>query len=97
MTKGRKPVEKRIRALSVPKMYKSDVNAPVTVTLTQEELEAMILKDFDGLDMVGGANSMRVSRQTFQLILKSGRNKVAEAMRFGWAIRIEGGNYYIEE
>jgi hypothetical protein len=36
---------------------------------------------------------MEVSRQTFQRILSTARQKVADALSCGKAIRIEGGNF----
>ncbi len=63
------------------------------VALTIEELEALRLKDLEGLDQEGCAKKMQVARTTFRRILVSARAKVAEALINGKAIRIEGGNY----
>ena len=63
------------------------------VQLSLEELEAIRLKDLEGLEQEQCATSMKVSRTTFHRVLGSARAKVAEALLKGKAIRIEGGNY----
>jgi predicted DNA-binding protein (UPF0251 family) len=59
--------------------------------LNVEELEAIRLKDKEGLEQEECAERMHVSRPTFQRILMSGREKIADAIIEGKAIRIEGG------
>lgn len=63
------------------------------VVLHVEELEAVRLKDQEGLEQEACAEKMNVSRPTFQRILSSARVKVAEALVQGRAIKIEGGNF----
>ena len=63
------------------------------VCLSIEEAEAVRLKDLEGLEQEQCAESMRVSRGTFARILGSARQKMADAMLNGKAIRIEGGNF----
>lgn len=58
-----------------------------------EELEAIRLKDLEGLEQEECAERMEVSRQTFQRILVDAHKKVAESLVNGKAIRIEGGNF----
>ncbi|MGI6113031.1 MAG: DUF134 domain-containing protein [Mahellales bacterium] len=58
-----------------------------------EEVEALRLKDLEGLEQEDCAMKMEVSRQTFQRILNNARRKVADSIINGKAIRIEGGNY----
>lgn len=58
-----------------------------------EELEAMRLKDIEGLTQEECAERMQVSRQTFQNIIDEARKKVAAALIDGNAINISGGNY----
>jgi predicted DNA-binding protein (UPF0251 family)/DNA-directed RNA polymerase subunit RPC12/RpoP len=58
-----------------------------------EELEAIRLRDIEGLEQEDCANKMEISRQTFQRILNAAREKVADSLINGKAIRIEGGNY----
>ncbi len=61
--------------------------------LTVDEAEAIRLKDLEGLDQEKCADSMRVSRTTFCRILESARQKIADALANGKAIRIEGGSF----
>lgn len=63
------------------------------VVLTVEELEAVRLKDLEGLEQEEGAERMRVSRPTFQRILVSAHRKIADALVSGKAIRVEGGAF----
>jgi uncharacterized protein len=65
------------------------------IQLSLEEVEALRLKDLEGLEQEQGAEKMNVSRPTFQRILSLARNKVADAILNGKAIRIEGGNFEI--
>jgi predicted DNA-binding protein (UPF0251 family) len=63
------------------------------VILTVEEAEAIRLKDLEGLEQKEGAERMNVSRPTFQRVLVSARQKLADALLNGKAVRIEGGNF----
>ena len=63
------------------------------VCLSIEEVEAIRLKDLEGLDQEESAEKMRVSRPTFQRVLGSARQRIADALLNGKAIRIEGGNF----
>ncbi len=63
------------------------------VLLSLEEVEAIRLKELEGLDQEAGAEKMNVSRPTFQRILASGRKKMADALLNGRTIRIEGGSF----
>ena len=65
------------------------------IRLTVEEVEAIRLKDLEGLEQEAGAEKMNISRPTFQRILASARQKIADALLNGKAIRIEGGNFEI--
>ena len=66
---------------------------PGEIVLQIEEVEALRLKDLEGLEQEACAERMEVSRQTFQRVLNSAREKVADAIIHGKAIRIAGGNY----
>jgi predicted DNA-binding protein (UPF0251 family) len=68
-----------------------------TVSLAVEELEAVRLKDLEGLDQEKAAATMNVSQPTFHRILESAHGKVANALVNGKAIRIEGGDYMVTE
>ena len=63
------------------------------VQLSVEEAEAIRLKDLESLDQEAGAERMNISRPTFQRVLMSARQKMADALLNGKAIRIEGGNF----
>lgn len=63
------------------------------VSLSFEEIEAIRLKDIEGLEQEEAAGRMNVSRPTYQRILASAHNKIATAILSAKAIRIEGGNY----
>jgi predicted DNA-binding protein (UPF0251 family) len=65
------------------------------IRLTVEEAEAIRLKDLEGLEQEEGAGKMNVSRPTFQRVLALARQKIADAILNGKAIRIEGGNFVI--
>ncbi|WHH61101.1 DUF134 domain-containing protein [Petroclostridium sp. X23] len=63
------------------------------IALKIEELEAMRLKDIEGLTQEECAERMQVSRQTFQNIIDNARKNVAIALTQGNAIHICGGHY----
>jgi predicted DNA-binding protein (UPF0251 family) len=63
------------------------------VNLSVEELEAIRLRDSEGLDQEESAQMMSISRPTFQRLLRSARKKLAEALLTGKAIKIDGGNF----
>jgi len=58
------------------------------VELGLDEVEALRLKDYLGLDQAESANKMGVSTSTFQRILESAHKKIAEAIYQGQAIKI---------
>ncbi len=68
-----------------------------TVNVKIEEMEAMRLVDFDGLEQEEAARAMGTSRKTLWRDLKSGRKKVVDALINGKAIEIKGGSYSIVE
>ena len=61
--------------------------------LKLEELEAIRLKDLEGLEQGECAEKMEVSRPTFQRILLSAREKIADSLINGKTIHVEGGNF----
>jgi predicted DNA-binding protein (UPF0251 family) len=63
------------------------------VVLSVEEAEALRLKDIEGLEQGDGAKKMNISRPTFQRILTSARQKMADAILNGKAVNIKGGNF----
>ena len=65
------------------------------VVLTLDEIEAVRLADAEGLYQEQVAEQMKVSRPTIGRILASARQKIAEALVQGKAIRMEGGTVHI--
>jgi len=63
------------------------------ICLSVEEAEAIRLKDLKGLEQEECAEEMNISRPTFQRVLGSARQKIADALLNGKAIKIEGGNF----
>lgn len=70
-----------------------DINEIPKNVLLVEELEAIRLKDLEGLEQEKCAERMQVSRPTFQRILLSAREKIADSLVNGKVIYIDGGNY----
>jgi len=64
--------------------------------LTVEEFEAIRLKDLKRLDQDKCAKKMEISQPTFHRIVLSAREKIADAIVNGKAIKIEGGNYKLK-
>ena len=58
------------------------------IILEKDEVEAIKLADFDNLSHEEGAKKMKVSRATFGRILNGARNKIAECILMGKAIKI---------
>ena len=67
------------------------------VTLSFDEMEAVRLADLEGLYQKDASLRMDISRQTFANILASAHRKIAEAIIFGKALKIEGGNIEVKE
>ncbi|MCK4258042.1 MAG: DUF134 domain-containing protein [Halanaerobiales bacterium] len=92
----RPPKERRVEYIPEVKYFKP-AGIPMRdleeVVVTIEEVEAIRLKDQEGLQQEDCAKRMQVSRPTFQRILMEARKKVADALIQGKAIRFEGGDY----
>jgi predicted DNA-binding protein (UPF0251 family) len=58
------------------------------VELTLEELEALRLKNIEGLEQTEASIKMKTSQSTFQRILASAYQKVSDALVKGKAIKI---------
>jgi len=89
---------KHRRVENVPDItYFKPTGAPLReldeVRLSVEEAEAIRLKDMECLEQEEGAKKMNISRPTFQRVLASARQKLADVLLNGKAIRIEGGNF----
>lgn len=80
-----------------PSTYFKPAGVPVrdlqVVELTIEEVEALRLKEVEGLEPVECAERMCISRPTFHRVLSAARRKVAEAIVTGKALSIQGGAY----
>ncbi len=93
---GRQPLWRRVNYMPRITYFK-----PAGVSLSQlqetcisiEELEAIRLKDLEGLEQEACAERMNISRPTFARVLNAARRKMADALINGRAIRIDGGNY----
>ena len=70
-----------------------DTNDFVKNILLLEEFEAIRLKDLEGLEQEECAIKMEVSRPTFQRILLSAREKIADSLVNGKGLSISGGTY----
>ncbi len=66
------------------------------VRLTIDQLEALRLADLQGLSQEKAGAMMGVSRATFGRIIQRARQIVAEAIIYGKAILLEGGNYQVK-
>lgn len=92
-----RPPKCRRVAFLPPATYFKPAGIPLRVLeevqLSVEEAEAIRLKDLEGLEQEEGAERMSISRPTFQRVLASGRQKIADALLNGKAIRIEGGSF----
>ena len=65
---------------------------PDEVSLTMDQIEAIRLADYGGMDQLDSAKAMNVSRATFGRILRSARKQIAEALVTGKIIRISKGS-----
>lgn len=93
---GRQPLWRRVNYLPQITYFKP-AGVPLTqlqeIRLSIEEAEAIRLKDLEGLEQEECAKKMNISRSTFARELNSGRQKVADALINGRAIKIDGGNF----
>lgn len=93
---GRQPLWRRVDF--VPQItYFKPAGIPLAqlqeICLSVEEAEAIRLKDIEKLEQEECGQRMKVSRTTFARVLASAREKMADALLNGKAIRIEGGNF----
>jgi len=92
-----RPIKRRRVAFLPELSYFKPAGIPMRIleeiTISVEEAEAIRLKDLEGMDQENCAEKMNISRQTFQRVLGSARQKIADALLNGKAMRIEGGNF----
>lgn len=62
------------------------------ILLLPDELEALKLHEIDRLEQTQGCRKMKISQPTFARLLNSAYQKIAQAIIFGKAIRIERRN-----
>ena len=67
------------------------------VAVGHEEMEAIRLVDYIGLEQEEAAGRMDISRKSMATDLKNGRRKIADAILHGKAIRIEGGDFVFQK
>ena len=93
-----RPVRKRT-IYQKPKYcrFRPDHETEEEVNLTLDELEAVRLSDLIHLDQSEGAERMNIARTTFQKILNSAHEKIADALVNGKTLEIEGGNVLLED
>ena len=93
---GRRQLWRRVSSIPLVNYFKP-AGAPMAaleeIQLLVEEAEAIRLKDFEKLEQAQCAEKMNISQSTFSRLLDSARQKVADVLLNGKAIRIEGGNY----
>ncbi len=68
---------------------------PDEVELTRDEFEALRLADQTGLNQKTAAKSMKISQQTFSRIIKRAHRIIADGLIKGATIKIQGGNYIL--
>lgn len=93
---GRLPKWRRVAFMPEINYFKPagiPLRALEEVCLSVEEVEAIRLKDMEGLEQEACAQQMNISRPTFHRVLGAARQKIADALLNGKAIRIEGGNF----
>ena len=73
------------------------VGRPGHKELKFEEIEAIRLADYVGLDQRESAKFMGISQQTFSRVLRNARKCLAEALINGEIIKVQGGAFKIEK
>lgn len=93
---GRRQLCRRVSMMPTVTYFKpagSPMHKLEEVRLLVEEAEAIRLKDLEGSEQEECAQKMNISRSTFSRLLDTARQKIADALLNGKAIRIEGGNF----
>jgi predicted DNA-binding protein (UPF0251 family) len=93
---GRRQLWRRVSSIPPTTYFKPagiQLSGLKEVNLLVEEAEAIRLKDLEGLEQAECARKMNISRSTFSRLLDSARQKIADALLNGKAIRIDGGNF----
>jgi len=64
--------------------------------LALDELEAIRLADYLGMDHTDAAHEMEISRSTFSRLVERARRKVAEFLVEGRHLRVDGGEVHFQ-
>ena len=64
--------------------------------LSHDQLEALRLADAESMDQVDASKRMNISRSTFSRLVNEARNIVATAFVNGLALKIEGGDFKVQ-
>jgi len=83
--------------LPVNQCFHPQLHTKDEVVLSVEEVESLRLSDYLEMEQDSAAESMNISRGTFQRIINAARKKTADALVHGKTIRIEGGHYELSE
>jgi len=90
---------RRIRRISFQPdvTYFKPVGIPMSnlkeTILSFDELEAIRLIDFEGMEQGKAGKKMKISQSTLSRLLRIGRKKLADAIINGQAIKIKGGDF----
>jgi len=88
-----RPKKKRFLRCSPGSYYFKPQGIPLRmlqeVVLQKDEFEAIKLHDCDNLNQIDAASKMNISQPTFARILNRAYKKIAQALVFGKAIKIE--------
>ena len=95
-----RPKKNRCVKFNLSEVYFKPRSVPMfeleEINLTVDEIEAVRLCDYLEMSHEKAGKSMDVSRSTFGRIIQGARKKIAEALIYGKAIKIEGGVYKIK-
>lgn len=87
----------QIRCFSPDSENDKEFVNPISVKVAFDEFEAIRLRDYQNIKQHIAAEIMDVSQPTFHRILNSARGKIAKTLVEGKIIKIEGGDYVIDE
>ncbi|RKZ19959.1 DNA-binding protein [bacterium] len=68
-----------------------------TLPLALDELEAIRLADYMGMDHADSAEEMDISRSTFSRLVERARRKVAEFLIEGRHLQVDGGEIHFQQ
>ena len=68
-----------------------------TLPLALDELEAIRLADYMGMDHADSAHEMEISRSTFSRLVERARRTVAEFLLEGRHLQVDGGEIHFQQ